>query len=132
PGRLTAAARSGYFDRVRPTPPSPRGASAMGSITRRDFLQDSAFLAAALAGTGLAGDARAAEKTAAAKKGGASERLRVAVVGVNGRGMSHVGGLANKHNCVITTVCDADSVVIGRAMKAVEKAQGQPPRYEKD
>jgi predicted dehydrogenase len=103
----------------------------MGSINRREFLQDSAFLAAALAGTGLAGGARAAEKEAAAKKG-AADRLRVAVIGVHGRGMSHVGGLANKHNCVVTTVCDADSAVIGRAMKAVEKAQGKPPRYEQD
>jgi predicted dehydrogenase len=103
----------------------------MRSINRREFLQDSAFLAAALAGTGLAGGARAAEK-AAAKKGGAGDRLRVAVIGVHGRGMSHVGGLANKHNCVITTICDADSAVIGRAMKAVERAQGKPPRFEQD
>ncbi len=104
----------------------------MGSINRREFLQDSAFLAAALAGTGVAGGARAAEKAATAKKGGAADRLRVAVVGVNGRGMSHVGGFANRHNCVITTICDADSGVIGRAMKAVERAQGKPPRYEQD
>ena len=102
----------------------------MGSINRREFLQDSAFLAAALAGTGLAGGARAEEKEA--KKDSAAERLRVAVVGVNSRGMSHIGGLANKHNCVVTTICDADSGVIGRAMRAVERAQGKPPRYEQD
>ncbi len=105
----------------------------MGPITRRDFLQGSASLAAALAAGGLAGAARAAEKAADEdKKGGAADRLRVAVIGVNGRGMSHIGGLANKHNCVITAICDADSGVIGKAMKAVERAQGKPPRYEQD
>ena len=105
----------------------------MGSINRREFLQDSAFLAAALAGTGLAGGARAAEKAATAtKKDSPADRLRVAVIGVNGRGMSHIGGLANKYNCVITTICDADNGVIGKAMKAIEKAQGKPPRYEQD
>jgi predicted dehydrogenase len=100
-------------------------------MNRREFLQDSAFLAAALAGTGAAGGALAAEK-AASKEGGAAERLRVAVVGVRGRGGEHIRGLANKFNCVITTICDADSGVIGRAMKAVERAQGKPPRFEQD
>ena len=58
--------------------------------------------------------------------------FRVAVVGVRGRGMSHVGGFLGKNNCEITTVCDCDEAVIGNAMKAIEKAQGKAPKYEKD
>jgi predicted dehydrogenase len=103
----------------------------MSAMNRRAFLKDSALLAA-LAGAGLEGVAPAAEKAAAKDQGPASERLRVAVVGVNGRGMSHVGGFAGRNNCVVTTVCDADSAVIGNAMKAIERAQGKAPRYEQD
>jgi predicted dehydrogenase len=101
----------------------------MSSLTRRDFLQDSAILAA-LAGTGAAGSVFAAEK--ASKQGAASDRLRVACVGVRSRGLNHVQGFANRHNCVVTTICDADSAVIGRAMKITEDRQGKAPKYQQD
>src|SRR5690348_15366702 len=105
----------------------------MGSINRRTFLQDSALAAAALTLAGTAKSAGAAEKVVrAAKKGQVNDQLRVAVIGVNGRGMSHVHGFANKNNCVVTAICDADEGVIGRAMKAVERAQGKAPKFEQD
>jgi predicted dehydrogenase len=105
----------------------------MRSISRRDFLHDSA-LAAALAGAGMVRDAFAAEKATTARKAQINDQLRVAVIGVNGRGMSHVGAFAGntKLNTVITTICDADSAVIGKAMKAVEKKQGKAPKFEQD
>lgn len=101
-------------------------------LDRRDFLSESAFLAAAAALAPAAGSLSAAEKAAAARKGSANDRLRVAVVGVRGRGMSHVEGFTNRHNCVVTTVCDADSAVIGNAMRHVEREQGKAPKYEQD
>src|SRR5690348_7101876 len=105
----------------------------MRSISRRDFLQDSA-LAAALAGAGMVSDTFAAERAAAAKKAQVNDQLRVAVIGVHGRGMSHVSAFAGntKLNTLITTVCDADSAVIGNAMKAIEKKQGNAPKFEQD
>ncbi len=105
----------------------------MRSINRRDFLHDSALLAAA-AGVGLVSKSSAAETATAAKKGQVNDQLRVAVIGVNGRGMSHVGAFAgnNNLNTIITTVCDADSAVIGRAMKSIEKKQGKAPKFEQD
>jgi predicted dehydrogenase len=104
----------------------------MSPINRRDFLHDSVLFTAALAaGRGLAGSASAAEE-AARKKGPAGERLRVAVVGVKGRGMEHVSGFAAKHNCVVTTICDADKAVIGKAMELVAKRQGKEPKFEQD
>ncbi len=102
----------------------------MRSITRRHFLQDSAFLAAALAGAG-SGLSRAADVVA--KTGKKEDQLRVAVIGVRGRGMEHIGGYLNKElNCTITTICDVDEAVIGKAMKTIESAQGKAPKYEKD
>jgi predicted dehydrogenase len=102
----------------------------MPSISRRDFLHDSAILAA-LAGSGVASQTLAAEK-AATKNGQVNDQLRVAVVGVNGRGKDHVQGLAGKHNCIVTTICDADSAVVGPAMKRAESQQKQMPRFEQD
>jgi predicted dehydrogenase len=103
----------------------------MPTVNRRAFLKDSALLAA-LAGAGLTREAPAAETAAATKKGPASDRLRIAVIGVHGRGQEHVRGFANRHNCLVTVICDADKAVIGRAMRDAEKAQGLPPRFEQD
>ncbi len=103
----------------------------MNFMNRREFLQDSTALAAILAGTGTFA-AAAEPKAKAAKKGDANDQLHVAVIGVNGRGRDHVRGLAGKHNCVVTTICDADSGVIGRAMKSAEQAQGKAPKYVQD
>src|SRR6516162_7927040 len=105
----------------------------MSFMNRRDFLQDSAALAAALAGAGtLASAADKAVAAAAAKKGNANDQLNVAVVGVNGRGRDHVNGFAGKNNCIVATICDADEGVIGKAMTAAEKAQGSVPKFEPD
>jgi predicted dehydrogenase len=75
-----------------------------------------------------------------AKKGMAIDKLRVAVVGVHGRGKDHVRGYAPKNrdgsprdtNTVITHICDCDEAVIGPAMRQVEKDHGKAPTYVKD
>jgi predicted dehydrogenase len=106
----------------------------MHRIDRRQFLTESAFLAAAAA-LAPAGRSRADEAPKPAKEGSALEKLRVACVGVRGQGMSHVKGYTHKNNsknCVITTICDVDTAVIGPAMKHVEKAQGKAPKFVQD
>ncbi|MFL5241444.1 MAG: Gfo/Idh/MocA family protein [Gemmataceae bacterium] len=106
----------------------------MRFVNRREFLKDSAAVAAALAGAhALTADLRASEKAAKAEKSNElSDPLRVAVIGVHGRGMSHVEALNNHNSCVITTICDTDSAVVGPAIKAVEKARGEAPKFEQD
>src|SRR5437764_1353040 len=104
----------------------------MPRLDRRQFLSESAFLAAAAASAPALGSLSADEQAAAKKPGSAADKLRVAVVGVRGQGMSHVAGYANRHNCVITTVCDVDKGVIGPAMKYIELQQGKAPDYEQD
>lgn len=101
-------------------------------MDRREFVKDS-VVGAAIAAAGLdfsKVDTQAKESANA--QGASGEQLRVAVVGVNGRGMSHVGGFAGKNNCVVTTICDCDEAVIGNAMKTIEKVQGKAPKFEKD
>jgi predicted dehydrogenase len=108
----------------------------MSFFQRREFLERTSLLAATFAATSMPGSARAADEPAKVKaKGAASDRLRVAVVGVRGRGMSHVGGFLSKSaNADIVTVCDCDEAVIGPAMKKIGDAQkgGAEVKYEKD
>jgi predicted dehydrogenase len=111
----------------------------MSPFSRREFLQRSALLSAAAATLGTDHALSAADVPVKARRS-ANDRLRVAVVGVHGRGMSHVGGFVangkNNHtrqnNTVITHVCDCDEGVIGRAMKGIEQDQGTAPKYVKD
>ncbi len=108
----------------------------MRRLDRRDFLRLSGSASGLLALAALDGEAFGKEKPDAGngKSGDVNSQLRVAVVGVNGRGMSHIGGFtANKKlNTVVSHVCDADSGVIGKAMKTVEDKQGKTPKFEQD
>jgi len=104
----------------------------MSFLNRRDFIKDSAVLAALAAAGGVGKATAAAKSEKAAKAGDSNSQLRVAVIGVHGRGQTHVHNFAGKNNCVVAVICDADSAVIGNAMSAAEKAQGHAPRYEQD
>ena len=102
----------------------------MDFFSRREFLDRSAILTAALAaGTRTVS---AAEEPQSVRKGGANDKLRVAVIGVRGRGMSHINGFAAKNNCEVVTICDCDEAVIKPAIAAVEKAQKTTPKFEQD
>src|SRR5262245_56148277 len=104
----------------------------MDFFSRREFLERTAILSAAAA-LGTSTGAHAQTKPLAVASRAQADKLRVAVVGVLGRGMSHVSGFLSKSvNCEITTVCDCDEAVIGKAMTSIEKAQGKAPHYEKD
>ncbi len=101
----------------------------MRHLDRRDFVRlsstASGLLAlAALEGTALA-DEKATPKEESARSGDLNSQIRVACIGVNGRGKDHVGGFAGnkKLNTVVTTICDADMAVVGPAVKGVESRQ---------
>jgi hypothetical protein len=80
------------------------------SVTRRDFVEH----ALAMAGTALAaGPLRAtAAEPAPARQLGPNERIRVAVVGLNGRGDSHLSAWLSDPNAEIVSVCDVDPAAI--------------------
>ena len=101
----------------------------MRFLNRREFLNESALWSAALAAVG---GMKALPAEAAAAQGDANSQLRVAVIGVKGRGRDHLAGFAGKHNCLVTTVCDVDTAFADPAMKMVEKAQGKAPKFEQD
>jgi predicted dehydrogenase len=102
----------------------------MSLMNRRQFLQDSVLFSTALAALGPARPQLLGAE--GAKQGEVSEQLRVAVVGVKGRGRDHVNGFAGRHNCIVSVICDCDEDSIAPAMKSAEKAQGKPAQYVKD
>jgi predicted dehydrogenase len=97
---------------------------------RRSFLNHSAVISAAMAALGQT-EILAEDKPVVVNKS-PMNTLRVAVVGVHGRGMSHVGGFNGVNGCEIVTVCDCDSGVIGKAMTEITKKSGKQPKFEQD
>ncbi|MDO8539574.1 MAG: Gfo/Idh/MocA family oxidoreductase [Opitutaceae bacterium] len=64
---------------------------------------------------------------------GANNRVRVCVVGFNGRGGSHVKEfMAMKGDSEVAGLCDIDESVLAKGGKSVEKEQGKAPQLFKD
>lgn len=92
----------------------------MNEISRRNFVK-SAAAASVLIGT---------SKTSWA---GANERVRVAVMGINGRGRSHLAGFAAAKNAEVTTLCDPDSKLFApRTREFFTKKNKPEPKVEQD
>src|SRR5207249_434910 len=65
----------------------------------------------------------------------ANSRIRVACIGVNGQGASHVTAYSRNHdkyNCEVAVICDCDEAVVARSMRTAEQNQGKAPQYVKD
>lgn len=96
-------------------------------LSRRQFLGRSAQNAAGVAAgmVGLAG-------ATALAKGAASERVRLAVIGVRNQGKSLATGFASLPDASIVTLCDVDESVLPSAVQAVQKVQGTSPQTKRD
>jgi len=81
----------------------------MNPVNRRSFLRTSAFAAA--------GAALSARTWAQAP--GANGDIRVAVVGLNGRGRNHLQSLQRVKGVRVVALCDVDSTVLARAKKSL-------------
>jgi predicted dehydrogenase len=101
----------------------------MGKRTRRQFLEDSMFATAAAVAAGSSTQLFAQETQSRS----ANERLSVAVVGVKGRGNSHIGAFAGRKDTEVTYICDVDSEFGGKRVEEVAKRQGgRAPKLEAD
>src|SRR5580658_9973833 len=89
-------------------------------ITRRKFLRQTSALAAWSA----AGSLRAAP--------GPNEKVRVAILGCNGRGMNHISAYLSLPHAEIACICDVDSRALERGVAAVAKSQANKPKGVQD
>src|SRR5258707_331137 len=109
--RFPLPVRPGPAGNVRPEYSLDAG-GLMPRLTRRQFLHDSARSAAAV--TLL---------SAATGKAAASERVRLCLVGVRGRGRKLVTNFAGLKDVQITHLCDVNRDVFGPVAKDVTAIQ---------
>jgi predicted dehydrogenase len=81
-------------------------------LSRREFLESTAGIAALSGITFI---------TRPERVFGANDRVRVAVCGVHGRGMDHVGGFRQVKNTEVAAICDADENVLAQRVPEIEK-----------
>jgi predicted dehydrogenase len=92
------------------------------SLNRRQFLQSSTTLAAAMA-------ALPAHSSLGAE---ANEKITVGLMGAGGRGWTLAGFFARRPDVEIAYVCDPDSRRWSGVQKVVESAQGKTPKGVQD
>jgi predicted dehydrogenase len=88
----------------------------MRHITRRGFVKGSLGLGLGLGLTGPASRVR-----------GANDEVRVAVIGINGRGDSHIQEFEEMDGVRVVALCDVDRNVLGEKAAAFEKKYGRKP-----
>ncbi len=102
----------------------------MNRLSRRQMLLDSMFAAAATAAAGfVAPPAVQAQQ----RRVGPNDKLRVAILGVNNRGQTHIANFVRRPDCDIVAVVDPDeSVGRTKGVEVVQQKQGTAPRYYRD
>lgn len=93
--------------------------------SRRRFLFTSTIAAASLGLIHHGG-------LALAQPSGSNRRVRVGVMGTNGRGLDHIKGFLGIPDVEIAAICDVDTRAIQKGLAAVAKLQGSKPATFRD
>lgn len=99
------------------------------NLSRRDFVEQALLAASAALATGTTASIRAEE--APARKVGPNDKLRVAVIGVNGQGGSHLGEWLKNPDVDLVAVCDCDPAAYQKHLGKF-KDLPHPPQYVQD
>lgn len=107
------------------------------SNSRRSFLVTAAkgALLTAVAPATLVADPVTAPVAIPAGAKGANDRIRVAVLGINGRGKTHIEeimDLSKKANVEVAVLCDPDMNILQAAANDFEKKYGKKVKIEQD
>ena len=96
--------------------------SEENQVSRRDFIKNSAVAATAMAIPSIIPSSAF----------GANDRVRVAVLGVNGRGQNHISGFNNLANAEVATLCDPDNNILQTRAKEFKEKTGKTVKTEND
>jgi len=99
-------------------------------LSRRDFVERAAAAAVAAMASGHFAPPRRSFAVEP-KPAGPNDRLRVAVIGVNGQGGAHVGEWIANPDSDLVAICDCDPGAFAKQAKRFEKLD-RPPEYVKD
>src|SRR5580704_17923003 len=78
------------------------------NLSRRDFVEQAWLAATAALATGTGTHSLAADDAQPARIIGPNEKIRVAVIGVNGQGGAHLGEWLRNPDVDLVAVCDCD------------------------
>jgi len=92
-------------------------------VTRRTFMKGTAGVAAA---------AVAAPMIIPKRSFGANDKIRIAVLGVHGRGKSHIKGFQALDGVEVVTLCDPDLIVANERAKQFKETYGRKVKVEQD
>ncbi|HPZ99762.1 MAG TPA: Gfo/Idh/MocA family oxidoreductase, partial [Phycisphaerae bacterium] len=95
-------------------------------FNRRSFLKSS------LAAGALAATSRSRLFAAEAPRRGANEKIRIAVIGFNGQGGSHIRQYAGMDDVEIVALCDVDRDVWPKGLKPIEEKGKPTPKCFQD
>jgi len=98
-------------------------------ISRRFFLKTAGTTSALLTVGGILPGFSAASYSRII---GANERIRLSIVGVNGRGTALSGNFARMPGGEVATICDCDKRAMDKCIEATKKMQTSVPKGEKD
>ena len=101
----------------------------MSNRTRRQFLEEAMWAGAATAAAAATPSLSMADEKQSSSPG---EKLGVAVVGVKGRGGSHIGAFAGRKDTEILYICDVDSSIGNSRADGVAKKQSRRPKFVQD
>src|ERR1700734_1401624 len=102
----------------------------MSKQTRREFLERSLFAAAAASLAAVPTPTKAVEPST--KKKGPNERLRIACIGVGGRGGEHVREFGRNPHCEIVAIVDADEEHGKKRVENIKSWLGREPKFYVD
>jgi len=103
-------------------------------LNRRDFLKKTGTAGVGLGMVSyLSPLAKAQDSSASIGSSGANNKITVAVIGTNGRGIAHVQCLTHGLDGVeVAYICDVDDRAIAKGIKAAAKHQKTEPKGIKD
>ena len=99
-------------------------------LNRRDFVEQAFAMATAALATGTA--AAAPAEPAPVRPAGPNDRLRVAVVGVNGQGRMHVAEWLANPDSTLVAVCDCDPAAFSRLAEKQFQGGRRVPEFTTD
>jgi predicted dehydrogenase len=100
----------------------------MAKFTRRQFLEDSLLVAAAMAVLPSGKLLGAEEKQSISP----NEKLGVAIIGVNGQGKTHLKIYANRKDTEVAYIVDVDEAVGQKQVEEAAKIQGRKHKFVQD
>jgi predicted dehydrogenase len=102
----------------------------MSTVSRRRFLEDSMFAAAAAVAAGSAGELFAQQEPQ--QSASPNERLGAAVVGTRWQGNSHLSAFSGRKDTEVLYVVDCDERIGRERVDQVAERQGRKPKWVAD